>query len=363
MQTPPIDTAFKTALFPTGERQPLAFIAGQRLIAQVTAAFPEEKLLHLSVQGNRLRAHTTLSLAPGRIVELEVIRGGPLPVLKLPSLTPADVVSAAMKQALPIHQNPKDFYEGLLKALPPGGQASLPQHLLARAQALVKNLPTLSTLTDPSGLAKAASQSGLFLEAKLALLGGEALEGDLKAGLLRFLNAEEGRRFSRGTESSEQETAFRSEAEALRGKAEGSIAKLLLDQLSSLPKQNAEENAWHLDLPFIHEGMAHSLRLVIEQERVKGSVKKQGLWSVMLEFNLDEMGIIRCKLTGSDENVSAHFRCEEARTTELIGGHLDALRQRFRQAGIIPGSMNASTGTQPLPALPLLSANLVDERI
>ena len=56
---------------------------GQQLLAKVIEQLPQKNFLLLSVEGHLLRAHSNVLLAPKQAIQLEVIKTGEQPLLKV----------------------------------------------------------------------------------------------------------------------------------------------------------------------------------------------------------------------------------------------------------------------------------------
>lgn len=176
----------------------------------------------LQIAGQALQAKASVALPVGQQVLLEVTRPGPLPHLRVvqPALTDFIArVASALRENLPQQQPLKPLLDNLQTLVRPGSgkpaTAPPPATLQQAAERLLSGLPTVRTLTTPSGVQQAIRDSGIFLESRLADLAVAArnrplataqqstppahptpaagpLAGDLKAGLLQVLAAVRG---------------------------------------------------------------------------------------------------------------------------------------------------------------------------
>lgn len=147
----------------------------------------------------------SLQLSPGQPLRLEVVSlSRDLPVLRLLNTLRQETVSQALRQILPAQRPLPQPLSVLnqLAALPEAGRSS-PQ-LTQAVRSFLQQLPDPGRVSTPRGLQQSLTNSGLFLEGKLARAvagtsgGGSApvqtpaqtaqtaLQGDFKAGLLQL---------------------------------------------------------------------------------------------------------------------------------------------------------------------------------
>lgn len=143
----------------------------------------------------------SLQLSPGQPLRLEVVSlSRDLPVLRLLNTLRQDTVSQALRQILPT-QRPLPQPLSVLNQLAalPEATRSAPQ-LTQAVRSFLQQLPNPGRVSTPQGLQQSLTNSGLFLEGKLARAAAgttgvtqtpaptaqTALQGDLKAGLLQL---------------------------------------------------------------------------------------------------------------------------------------------------------------------------------
>lgn len=174
---------------------------GQILLAEVETRLSESSYrLRLTESGQTLRAQSSLNLAPGTLLKLEVTQPGNPPQLRLlPSTDTEDAATRATQHALrnylPHQLNLDEVTRTLRHALQAltGSvtEPSLPRSVRLALDALLDAVPTQAELATPAGLKKAFENSGLFLEARLAtaLRDGKPLPSgsDFKSRLLNLL--------------------------------------------------------------------------------------------------------------------------------------------------------------------------------
>jgi hypothetical protein len=152
----------------------------------------------LEINGQRLQAQhqASMPLRTGQALQLEVVRSGDSPVLKVlnPPATQQEVVIRGVRQSLP-QQQPLPKLLNTLNQLAQSTQGETGQPLRALSQQILNQLPQLQQLNTGPVVKQAIQDSGSFLEAKLQQRsqqapGGKAdaaLNRDLKAGVLRLL--------------------------------------------------------------------------------------------------------------------------------------------------------------------------------
>ncbi len=152
--------------------------------------------------------------------------------------------------------------------------------------------------------------------------------------------------------------------ELLTKKVSGAIARIVLDQLASLPKMDSPSFTWHFELPFKNGEGIDLLHLTIqgEQHSAKRTVQNPS-WSVVVEMEPPDLGKIQVRLVLQDEQVSAYFWSESDRTHQLFERHLDKLAQNFRSQGLQPNLLQTLDGTPPASPQPAPDRPLVDESI
>jgi len=154
----------------------------------------------LEINGQRVQAQpqnqTHMPLKAGQSLQLEVMRNGDSPVLKIlnPAANQQEVVSRGVRQSLP-QQQPLPQLLNTLNHLAQAGKGDTAQQLKTLSQQILNQLPQLQQLKSGPAVKQALQDSGNFLEAKLKQMSqqgdtgkeGSALNKDLKAGVLRLL--------------------------------------------------------------------------------------------------------------------------------------------------------------------------------
>lgn len=303
------------------------------------------------------RAQTSASpqntLSVGAQLTLQVIKTGDSPTFAVSAIPVDDsqMIVNALKQWLPIQAPPTALLNQLQQALPQLiTDATLAEALKNLAQKILSSLPIKPQLTEASQLKQAIDESGLFLEHKLlqSLLGKPdlLLNDDFKAKLsklIQLLNHELAARTEGKTSATEALLK-----ESLQ-KAHGALAKLTVDQLNSLPKDDSPKQSWMLELPFFHDGNPESMKIQIERDRRKADDKPENNWAVSITISPPNLATIHCRISCYDGTVNTRFWSEAIDTVDRINAHLDYLKQQLEQKGIVTGFMEAHQGQPPTP--------------
>ncbi|MBS1213479.1 MAG: putative flagellar hook-length control protein, partial [Proteobacteria bacterium] len=150
----------------------------------------------------------------------------------------------------------------------------------------------------------------------------------------------------------------------LQQHAEGALARIVLDQLASLPQGDGKQLVWQMEIPFVDEGRSDSAKFkIIREEKSGGAQSGQPYWSAVLELSPPGLGTIHSRITLWGERVDTYFWSDLNSTSALIQDNLDLLAARLQQAGLEIGQLNALPGTPPGAKIEAAqSCKLVDER-
>ncbi len=137
----------------------------------------------------------------------------------------------------------------------------------------------------------------------------------------------------------------------LRQQTEGSLARLQLNQLASVPDASEPHPSWLLELPLRHQDQVDLFHLRIGREAA-GSADADVAdrpWVVNLAFDLPGLGPVQARVAIQGEQVSTTFWAEQAGTTQAFHSQLETLRQNLQQAGLGVGDLLCRTGQAPRP--------------
>lgn len=395
-------------LLPTPNPQLLQWKGGQVIAANIGPA-PQKGQMSLDLAGWKITTKNQLppQLAqPGQSLKLEVIRPGAPAALKVlniqapapnsPLLIQQAIRSELPKQAplSPLLANLRSVaaQEAAPQAIKPNRNLPpLPQPIIDLAKRIVAEIPTRENIRSGDGLKQAVQQSGVFLEPQLARFAQQAQTnqtptqplptptGDGKAAILNLLlslftltKAQPKSTHPSAIQATApppfphlppqpqaraaatltaQMTTQQALLELLR-QTEGSLARIHLNQLASLPVEEDGKRTWVTEMPIRHGEQQDVIQLRIEEQDGGGSGDKDRnkQWSVTLALDLDRLGPLRVRVTLLDGHVSATFWAEAEQTTQLFQQHLQALQAQLDKAGLKVGNLSALQGQMPVAA-------------
>ncbi|MEI8571635.1 flagellar hook-length control protein FliK [Methylomonas sp. LW13] len=307
------------------------------------------------------------TLTVGSRIDLQILKSGERPVLSasLPAPSIDEQIATVFKQLLPVQVPPQQFLAQLAPLIKPAeSDKAVGQLLKQLAHEILQHIPDKTKLFEPATLKQAIAQSGLFMERNLveaeAKPASFVLPDDFKLKLSKLI-AQLGLELAvPKDENAAQQTASELLKETLQ-KAQGNLAKLTLDQLNSLPRDDSPKQVWMLELPFFNKAEPETLQLIVEQDKQANSENGQKNWVVSITITPPELATIHCKVSCYDGSINTRFWSESTSTVDKINARLDYLRQQFEQKGLIPGFMDVQQGKpsqthpQTLPPQSLLS--------
>jgi hypothetical protein len=374
--TPPPISPTSVAATPLPNWRP-----GQTLSGTVLEADPVQALLRIGDQN--FRAPSPPPLVPGQQLIMRVDRPGPTPLLRITSSIPPpnDAVASTLREMLPRQLPLAKGYEALMRAAndgkPAPRQQSFPGELRDVLRQLAGHLPTRETVTDPARLRQAIQNSGQLLEHRLLKGSAEAAStSDLKGLLLRVVANLRAllpvpAPAPQGTASLVRNQAHAltppvpprhpnnaitplpadKDVESLLRVAEGTLAKLTLNQLEGARHHDAERPLIYLELPIrVENERIETLKLRIEHERSRrGEADEDRPWTVTLGFDIEPIGPMSAKINFQAGEISTWFWAERPDAVERINTELGSLERELGEAGI-PAHLNpCRQGNMPTP--------------
>jgi len=384
---------------------------GQQLSASVVSQGAGN--VSLRIDNTLVQGQTRLPLLPGQVLDLQLVRGGDKPVVKvLASATPTDTVAQALRVALPRANGLAGLLNNLGAIAHPSTAAAkaFPEAVAQAVRQLFQGLPTREQVTTPEGLRQALLNSGNFLEAKLAqqlpgqqpagAAGRPLLAADFKGGLLRvlvslfsalqggagqpgmaagsakealaplFLSPQALRNVLNAPPTTSQQgqpmeqSALRAMLELMR-QIDSGMARVQLNQINSLPTEDRANAGLALELPVRHGEQAEVVQLRITRD-AQGDAEDPDApaqWCATLAFELETLGAVRARITVAGQVVSTDLWAEHEATVELFNGHLDKLHKGLVEAGLVVGRLGCQLGTPPEPPPLATQRNLVSTRV
>lgn len=348
----------------SGLNKPYLIITIDR--SQLQAAKPAAN--NPSVYPATTEIKTVTDFKVGQSVILEFSPKGTTPEYKLsPLATPGseEKVAGFIKQFLPKHEPSPVLLNQLIKELPQLIQhRSVSEALQRIAAEILQNLPQRQQLNESTGLKQSVVNSGLFLEAQIPDLNKNPelmLDQDFKANLLKF--AEALKQEIANPKNPEAQDSDLAGLKNLQQKTENNVAKIILDQLTSLPKEDSQKQVWAFDIPFVDRGQAEKVSIQIALDKENARQAGYDKWSVTITMTPPGLGTIQCNLSYHNETINTCFRSQQPQTTQLISRHLDHLKQQMEAAGLKTGIINIQDGLQfEKSAYQMAGNSLLDEK-
>jgi flagellar hook-length control protein FliK len=139
---------------------------------------------------------------------------------------------------------------------------------------------------------------------------------------------------------------------SLHNKTENALAKVVLDQLHSLPKEDGNKQLWALELPFLIDNKVETLAMEIQHDKTPNAQNQQDQhWSVNLTLAPPALGNVQCVISYQNGVINTHFKNQLPETTNLISKNLDTLKQQLQNAGLISGLMTSNNSFKPLKSV------------
>jgi len=297
--------------------------------------------------GQLVRAHTKNELQPGQLLKLEVVKTGSVPELKI--VWPERLAQTTqlnfqnvLRQILPKQVSLTDFTLALRQFANLTSEKSNP--ISTAILQTLGTLPSKENLMTAEGLKQGINNSGVFLEAKIA----QQLtpQGDMKGQLLSL--ADTLQKTSLNQDSNPklvQALAYATadmldQSNALLSKTEGAIARIVLDQLASLPQNNEPQGTWQIGIPFTDSAHTDTVKLKITHEGKSNQEHHQSNWSVVVELNPPGMGTVHCKINLIDNKVDTYFWSNSQSGILQVQNNLDLLAKRYAETGLAVGNLN-----------------------
>lgn len=151
----------------------------------------------------------------------------------------------------------------------------------------------------------------------------------------------------------------------LQNKTENALAKVVLDQLYSVPKDDSGKQVWAFELPFLMNQHVETLKMEIQRDKKNAAADTSTQhWSVNLTLTPPNLGEVQCVISYQNGVVNTYFKNQQPQTTNLITQHLDGLKQQMQRVGLIAGLMSAHNNFPPIKsAYSLSNASLLNETV
>lgn len=155
--------------------------------------------------------------------------------------------------------------------------------------------------------------------------------------------------------------------EQLLQQTEGGLARILTQQLHAA-SHDPQRPLWLLELPVRHEGGVDvfDLRIHRDPEEQHDQVEQvRHTWTVMLGFDLQDLGPVRAQVSLMQNQISSFWWAERPATVDLFHQHLAQLQHRISAAGLKVNKLHCQLGipdsSQPQRPVPI-SNIMLDEK-
>lgn len=144
---------------------------------------------------------------------------------------------------------------------------------------------------------------------------------------------------------------------------EGSLARVQLSQLASLPQESSSPPSWTFELPLRHGETVDVIQFRIEKEDGEEDSDKAARWRVTLTLDLPEIGTIYATITIQGERASTILWAENDATAVLINDNLQLLHDALAQHGVKADEIRCQHGAPPAPPHQRRHTLLVDTQV
>jgi hypothetical protein len=259
-------------------------------------------------------------------------------------------ITQFVKQFLPKHEAAPVFLNQIVKDLPQlMASPQIPLAVKTLLKSILANLPDTPVVSTEQGLKQSIKNSGLLLEAQLAMTAEKPdqqldLDKDFKAGLLKLVQLLKQEVAVTGQQNSD--TTSIDILKNLQQKTENTLAKVALDQLNNLPKEDNSKQVWNFEVPFFNKGQAESANVQIQWEKASQQEdKRPAAWSVNLTLNPPNLGTLYCTIAYQNNTVNTYFKSKSGKITDLVSSHLDLLKMQLEASGLKTGNLIAQQGS------------------
>jgi len=150
----------------------------------------------------------------------------------------------------------------------------------------------------------------------------------------------------------------------LSKKTSAALARIVLDQLASLPKTEGSNTSWHFELPFRHGEIIETLQLIIQGEvPSQKNPPQEPCWSVIIKMEPPSLGKIEARVILQEGKLNVFLWSKSAHTNRLFKRYLEKLAENFLAQGLQPNQLQTMDGPPPPTPHPTFTPPLLDERI
>ena len=140
-------------------------------------------------------------------------------------------------------------------------------------------------------------------------------------------------------------------ADSLKGAMEGALARVHLNQLTSLQAQDGERPFWVMEIPLPASQGQTPLKLRLERETDRqgsgGAPGEQG-WRLDLDFSMEPLGPLRASVLMRGQHLNVRLWAERPDTLVQVRENLDVLQSGLQRTGLEVDHLACYPG-QPAP--------------
>ncbi|MEM0955934.1 MAG: flagellar hook-length control protein FliK, partial [Pseudomonadota bacterium] len=128
-------------------------------------------------------------------------------------------------------------------------------------------------------------------------------------------------------------------------------ARISLNQLSSHPVDESANRVWQLELPVLHNGAVHTLKLRIEEDhahRKDDPAEAEKSWRVSLSMQLPSLGKVQVSLLLQGKTMEIGLSAERKEVRALLDMNHASIQAAVAAEGIDVKMLS----TAPLPSQP-----------
>jgi hypothetical protein len=301
-------------------------------------------------------------------LQLKVLRESPVLAFEAVRIEGGDEASSptvdALRRFVPRQDSAAPLAANLALLVENPADADLPPAVLQAATKLWQAMPDVDVFKSPQQLRQAVTDSGAFLEAKLAgaptPAGNASLATDLKALLLRFSQAlsDAGARANAAVPATtpapiptlagalQPLTASApslatlpdsdQQLHELARQAEGAVSRLTTLQVANSTPDPLTQ-ALLVELPVRHDDQVSMLRLRIERDatpKARTGAAAPAVWSVEAALDLGVAGALHVRITLQEQRLDVQLRASSPELVSALRLQSEQLAALLRESGL-----------------------------
>lgn len=310
----------------------------------------------------------------------------------IPSETTLRIATAHLRESLPLTTPLLPSLEKLF-ALVKSGDTALPPPVQSAITELMSKIPSTATVSSPEGLREAILKSGAVLEHTLISEESDAVEGDIKAQLMRTLGIalaslanpemDSGYKaiptelpplanilklfsaFQKPEGATYLDEATLPALKEAITQLVGSLSNIQSRQLSPHLATNAPDInslVFAVELPVRGENSFHSVNISIEREPERNEQSAlQRAWVLTMQIDMQQLGPLHARIVYRAQQISTTIWAQQPPLLELLQNHIPSLREKLTNAGVTVTELECLPGLPTAPASRLFT-HLVDVR-